>query len=291
MSYYNNDSIVFLDGAYIKATDANCSIYAQSLHYGYSLFDGIRAYNTSEGPKIFKAKEHYERLHFSSQALHVPLNYKVDELIEISYRLLEKNNLKDAYIRPLVFAKTPNMMLTPPLESNLFIAVWEWGKYLGDKLLRLVISSYERPNPKAFPIEAKAGGHYVNSTLATAEAKSKGYDEALLLDSNGFVAEGPGANFFYEKDGLLYTPPRGNIMPGITRNTIIELAKQLGIPVFEKHFTFDDVKGADGAFYTGTAAEIAGIASINDIPFKFEYEKTFGPRLSAEYKKLVLNIK
>jgi branched-chain amino acid aminotransferase len=182
------------------------------------------------------------------------------------------------------------MMLTPPTTSSMFVAVWEWGKYLGNDLLRLMISSYERPGAKSFPMEAKASGLYVNSTLATAEAKSKGFDEALLLDHNGYIAEGPGANFFYEKNGVLYTPPRGNILPGITRNTIIELAQEMNIPLEEKQFTFDAVKGADGAFFTGTAAEVAGIKSINDIPFTMDFEKTLGARLSKRYKDLVLGI-
>ena len=139
-------------------------------------------------------------------------------------------------------------------------------------------------------MEAKASGLYVNSTLATAEAKAKGYDEALLLDFEGYIAEGPGANFFYEKNGVLYTPPRGRILPGITRNTIIELAAEMNIPLEEKYFTFEDVKGADGAFYTGTAAEVAGIASINDIPFKLDFNNTLGARLSKCYKDLVMGL-
>jgi branched-chain amino acid aminotransferase len=290
MNYYNNNSIVFLDGKYIKASDASCSMYAQTLHYGYGMFEGLRAYNTAKGTKIFKAEAHFERLKYSAKMLHVPFHYEMDEMIQTWYTLLEKNNLKDAYIRPLLFAKEPNMMLTPPKESCMFIAVWEWGKYLGNDLLRLVISSYERPSPKSFPMEAKASGLYVNSTLATAEAKEKGYDEALLLDQDGNIAEGPGANFFYEKDGVLFTPPRGKILPGITRNTIIELARELSIPLEEKHFTFDAVKGADGAFFTGTAAEIAGIASINDIPFKLDFEKTMGARLSKRYKDVVMGL-
>ena len=290
MDYYNNNSIVFLDGNYIKATDASCSMYAQTLHYGYGMFEGLRAYNTNNGTKIFKAEAHFERLRYSAEMLHVPFHYEMDEMIQIWYALLEKNKLKDAYIRPLLFAKEPNMMLTPPKTSCMFIAVWEWGKYLGNDLLRVVMSSYERPGPKSFPMEAKASGLYVNSTLATAEAKRKGYDEALLQDQNGFIAEGPGANFFYEKDGVLYTPPRGNILPGITRNTIIDLAKEMRIPIEEKHFTFDEVKGADGAFFTGTAAEIAGIASINDIPFKYDFDKTLGAKLAIRYKEVVMGL-
>lgn len=288
MAYFDNNTIVYLDGEYIPAGKATTSVYNQSLHYGYAVFEGIRAYNTANETRIFKAKEHFERLIYSCKALHIPFEYSVEDLTAISYEVLSRNNISDAYIRPLVYATHPMMTLIPPSESSLFISAWDWGRYLGDKLLRLVISSYERPNPKGFHMEAKASGHYVNSTLATAEAKAKGYDEALLLDSQGFIAEGPGANFFFEKDGVLYTTPRGTILPGITRNTIIDLARYMGIDVKEELFTFDAVKGTDGAFYTGTAAEVAGIASINDIPFKKPYEETLGYQLGKRYKALVL---
>jgi branched-chain amino acid aminotransferase len=285
--YYNENTMVYLNGEFLKAADAKCGIYSQSLHYGYAVFEGIRSYNTSRGAKIFKAKEHYERLLFSAKTLHIPVTYSVDELTALTYTLLEKNDIKDAYIRPLIFCHQPNMSLTAPKESALFLAAWEWGKYLGDKQVRLMVSSYQRPNPNAFHIEAKASGHYVNSTLATAEAKAQGYDEALLLDANGNVAEGPGANFFFEKNGKLYTPPRGNILPGITRNTIIDLARKTGIEVEEKYFTIEDIKAADGAFFTGTAAEVTGIESINEVKFNLPFDKTIGAKIAKKYQDLV----
>ena len=147
-----------------------------------------------------------------------------NELIEATYEVLSRNNLQDAYIRPIVYAPA-NMSFNPNTESFLMIAAWEMGLFLGDKLLRVMTSSFQRPNPKGFRIEAKASGHYVNSILASQEAKAKGYDEALLTDMNGFVAEGPGANVFFEKNGKLFTPPTGNILPGITRATVIEICK------------------------------------------------------------------
>jgi branched-chain amino acid aminotransferase len=165
--------------------------------------------------------------------------------------------------------------------------VWEWGKYLGDKLIRVMVSPYQRPNPKAFHIEAKACGHYVNSTLAGSHSRSKGYDEALLLDEHGNVAEGPGANFFFEKGGKLITPPKGNILPGITRNTIIDLARELGMTVEEKLFKPEELKDAEGAFFTGTAAEVTGIESVNNESFKKEFSKTLGAVLQKEYSGLV----
>ena len=158
---------------------------------------------------------------------------------------------------------------------------------MGDKTLRLTISSYQRPNPKALPIESKCSGLYANSIVASTEAKLKGFDEALLLDSNGNIAEGPGANFFLEKNGVLYTPPAGNILPGITRKTIIELADYLNIPLKEQHLKPSDLKDADGAFYTGTAAEVVGISLVDDIKFKKEYSETLGANLAKQYTDLV----
>jgi branched-chain amino acid aminotransferase len=168
------------------------------------------------------------------------------------------------------------------------IAVWAMEPFLGEKLLRVVTSSFQRPNPKGFKITAKATGHYVNSILASQEAKAKGYDEALLTDMNGFVAEGPGANIFYEKDGKLFTPPPGNILPGITRATVIKLCGELGIPVEEKLFTTDDLLGADAAFYVGTAAEVIGWESFDDVPFAKNWNDSLGRIVQKAYKDLVV---
>jgi branched-chain amino acid aminotransferase len=179
------------------------------------------------------------------------------------------------------------MSLKCASSSNLLMAVWEWGKYLGDQSLRLTISPYERPNPKAVPIEAKISGHYVNSIIASSEAKGRGYDEALLLDMNGYVAEGPGANFFFEKNGELFTAPAGSILRGITRNTIIDLAREAGITVHEKFFTPAALQGAAGAFMTGTAAEVIGVSSVDDVVFETPYQDTIGAQLARRYHALV----
>ena len=286
--YFDSNTLVFLDGEFIPAEQATCGVYAQSLHYGYAVFEGIRAYNTAQGARIFKAREHYERLHYSCSAIGLPLSYSVAELTEISYTLLAKNNLADAYIRPLAFAATPHMTLTTPATGNLLMAVWHWGKYLGNQSLRLTVSPYERPNPKAVPIEAKVSGHYVNSIIASSEAKGRGFDEALLLDMNGYVAEGPGANFFFERDGELFTAPGGSILRGITRNTIIDLARESGITVIEKFFRPEELRGATGAFMTGTAAEVIGVASVDEVVFEQPFERTLGALLAARYTALVL---
>ncbi|HEV8283408.1 MAG TPA: branched-chain amino acid transaminase [Chitinophagaceae bacterium] len=286
-SYYNDNTIVFLDGGFVKAIEAKVDLYTQSLHYGYSVFEGIRSYKTANGEtKIFKATEHYERLKISAEALNIPFNYTVQQLIDATYEVLRQNDLQDAYIRPLVYGPA-NMSFNKNIESHLVIAVWEMPLFFGEKLLRVVTSSFERPNPKGFKIYAKAAGHYVNSILASQEAKSKGYDEALLLDMNGNVAEGTGANVFYEKDKVLYTPAKGNILPGITRATVIEICDELKIPVVEKFFTPEEMHRADGSFYCGTAAEIVGLESLDDVPFKLRWEDTFGYVIQQAYKNLV----
>lgn len=285
--YYSADTVAFLDGEFVPAAQATCGVYAQSLHYGYAVFEGIRAYNTPAGTRIFKAEEHFERLHYSCRAIGLPLAYSVEELTRISYEVLDRNGLTDAYIRPLVFAGAPNMSLKAANTSNVLVAVWEWGKYLGDQSLRLTVSPYERPNPKAVPIEAKVAGHYVNSIIASTEAKSRGYDEALLLDMHGNVAEGPGANFFFERNGELITPPAGSILRGITRNTIIDLAREAGITVTERFFTPDELRTAEAAFMTGTAAEVIGIASVDELVFERPFQQTIGGMLAQHYHALV----
>jgi len=285
--YYNNETIIFLDKEWPKAVDAKVDLFSQTLHYGNGVFEGIRSYDTPNGAKIFKAKEHYERLIYSAEKMNIKLDYTVEELTDYTYQLLEKNNLKNSYIRPLVYLGA-NMSLTTPTESHLMIAAWEWDRYLGSELVKTTISGYQRPNPKSCHVEAKVIGHYINSILATNDAKSKGFGEPLLLDNNGYIAEGGGSNFFYEKDGILYTPPTGNILPGITRATVIELAKKINVEVIEKSFTFEDLVDHDPdiAFSTGTAVEIAGIRSIDDYVFKGEWENTIGYKLSQMYKEL-----
>lgn len=286
--YFNNDTIIFLDGQYVKAADAGVNLYNQTMHYGNGVFEGIRSYETEQGTKIFKAKEHYDRLHYSAEKMHIKLNYTVEELEQISYEVLKRNNLTDAYLRPLVYLG-PNMSLQPVEEVHVVIMAWEWGKYLGDKMLRLGLSSFQRPNPKSCHVEAKVVGHYTNSILATTEAKHNGYDEALLTDMNGYIAEGPGANFFMEKDGKLFTAPLGNILAGITRATVIELAQKLNIPIEEKFFTPEDIKTADAAFFCGTAAEVIGIESLDDYTFPLNWKDSKGAVIQRNYMNLVLH--
>jgi branched-chain amino acid aminotransferase len=285
--YYTKDTILFLNGKFIKAMDAHTDLYSQTLHYGYGAFEGIRAYQTMNGVKIFTANEHFERLKKSCALVGIPFDYETEELVQISYQLLEKNNLSDSYIRPLVYCG-PNMTLTKPNEVFLMLCAWEWEKYHGNKLLKVGLSSYQRPNPNSLKMEAKVTGHYVNSILATSEAKVRGYDEALMLDMNGNVAEAPGANFFLEKNGVLYTPPAGHILPGITRQSVINICNEMDIPVKEKVIKQEDLEGADSAFLCGTAAEIAGIESIDAKPMRKEWFDSLGATVQEAYKCQVL---
>jgi len=287
MNYYNENTVLYLDGKMIKASEAKMDLYSQSLHYGYAVFEGIRSYKTVSGQtSIFKPVEHFERLKQSALALNMPYNYDTDELIQATYEVLAANQLSDAYIRPLVYAPA-NMSFAPNTESHIAIEVWEMQPFLGEKLLRVMRSSFQRPNPKGFKIHAKAAGHYVNSILASQEAKANGFDEALLEDMNGNIAEGPGANIFFEKDGQLFTPAGGNILMGITRATVLEICKELSIPVTEKICTYNELKQADAAFFCGTAAEVIGWSSIDEYNFPAAWGDTLSAKIQSAYKQRI----
>jgi branched-chain amino acid aminotransferase len=287
-NYYNENTIIWLDRQYRKASETKTDLYGQSLHYGYAVFEGIRSYRTASGQtRIFKAVEHYDRLRRSAAALNMPYNYTTAEMIEATYEVLERNNLQDAYIRPVIYGPA-NMSFNPNTESFTVIETWEMAPFLGEKLLKVMTSSFQRPNPKGFKIEAKASGHYVNSIMASHEAKANGFDEALLTDMNGHIAEGPGANMFFEKDGKLFTPATGNILPGITRATVLELCRELHIPVEEGQYGPGQLKKADSAFFCGTAAEVIGWASIDDHQFPAAWKDTLGRKIQLAYKDKVL---
>ncbi|MBP6215539.1 MAG: branched-chain amino acid transaminase [Chitinophagaceae bacterium] len=288
MTYYNEHTVLYLNGTFVRAAEATMDYYSQSLHYGYSVFEGIRSYKTINGEtKIFKAKEHYDRLQQSAEAMNMPYTWSAEELIVATYELLMRNNLQDAYIRPLVYAPA-NMSFVQNKESFLVIEAWEMQPFLGEKLLRVMLSSFQRPNPKGFRITAKAGGHYVNSILASQEAKANGFDEALLSDMNGFIAEGPGANVFYEKDGKLFTPSVGNILPGITRATVFEICEEMNIPVEEKLITTEELKQADAVFFCGTAAEVIGWESLDDVKFPKPWNDSVSKTIQNFYKDKVI---
>ncbi len=285
--YYNENTVIYFKGQFIKAAEAKMDLYSQSLHYGYSVFEGIRSYPVNGGTKMFKGKEHYDRLRHSAALMKMPFTYSTEQLIELTYQVLEKNGFTDAYIRPIVLC-SPNMALSKGKECYLAIEAWEWTNgYMSNKM-RIMTSGYRRPNADAFHVDAKVSGHYVNSILACQEAKDNGYDEALVLDSNGYVAESSGANIFYENDGVLYTAPKGNILPGITRATVIELCKELNIPVEEKLFTQDKMSGADAGFFCGTAAEVVALSSLDNIKFRKNWEDSLSYLVQQAYKCKVM---
>ena len=284
--YFSKKTIVFKDGRMIPAPEAMTTDYTQTLHYGNGVFEGMRSYENAQGCNIFRAKEHFDRLVYSADRMHMKLPYTSEELVQIAYQLLDENHLHNAYIRPLVYSGV-HMTLEPSEECHVFMAAWNWGKYLGSDPLNVMVSSYQRPTPKSTIIDAKILGHYTNSILATQEARELGYDEALLLDMHGNVAEGLGANFFFEKEGILYTPPAGHILPGITRKTIMELAQELNIRVVEKFFEVQEVYTAENAFFAGTAVEIAPIASINGEKLKGEWEDSAGHQIYLMYRQKV----
>ena len=286
-AYYNDNTIIYFNGEFLKAAEAKTDLYSQSLHYGYAVFEGIRSYPVNGGTKMFKGKEHYDRLRRSAEVTRIPFNYSTEQLIELTYETLRRNELTDAYVRPIVLC-SPNMSLSKGRESYLAIECWEWTNGYMSNQMKIMTSSYRRPNADAFHVDAKVSGHYVNSILACQEAKDKGYDEALVLDCNGFVAESSGANIFYEENGVLYTAPKGHILPGITRATVLEICGELNIPVIEKFFTADEMRGADAGFFCGTAAEVVALSSLDDVPFKKNWEDSLSSLIQQAYRCKVM---
>ncbi|MBS1682436.1 MAG: branched-chain-amino-acid transaminase [Bacteroidetes bacterium] len=281
------DSVLFLDGQFVKAKDAHTNVYNQTLHYGFGVFEGLRSFHTVNGTKIFKPYEHFERMIKSCRLMNIPFDYSVEELVQLSYQVLEKNNLSNAYIRPLVMAGE-NMTLSAPQQSSVMICAWPWKKYFDNKLLSVCISTHQHLSPKSMIIEAKVCGHFVNSILASTEARQHGFDEALMLDANGFVTEGPAANFFFEKDGVLYTAPVGNILPGITRQTVLDICHTLDLPVKEKYFLPEELHQADSAFFCGTAVGITGIHSVEGHTLNKPWITSMGAVVQEAYRNMVL---
>lgn len=256
---------IWHNGKFVKWDDAKVHMLTHTLHYGAGAFEGIRFYKTDRGPAVFRLEEHMDRLEYSSKAIAIEPQYSVEELSKATVELISKNKIDQGYIRPLVFYGYGIMGLNPtaaPIETS--IAVWPWGSYLPHEAIDVKISNYIRIHPKSTVSDAKICGHYVNSILAVVELRGTHYHEAMLLDSEGKIAEGPGENFFMIKDGKLLTPPLGSILVGVTRKTIMELAEAHGIEVLQQPITPQDAFAADEAFYTGTAAEVTPIRSIDD---------------------------
>jgi branched-chain amino acid aminotransferase len=263
-------SKIWMDGEMVDWQDATIHILTPTLHYGWGVFEGVRAYPTDRGPAVFQHRAHMERLHRSARILQMEVPYSVDELMDATRELIAVNELPSCYIRPLVYLGYGEMGLNPlPSKVSVSIAVWSWGTYLGDEGLlngvRAKISSWQRIGANRIPTGAKAAGVYINSSLAKVEALKAGYDEAVLLNEHGRVAEGSGENIFIVKDGVLITPPLSEgVLEGITRDTVITFARDLDIPFVESPLLRQDLYLADEAFYTGTAAEVVPIRSVDE---------------------------
>jgi branched-chain amino acid aminotransferase len=280
---------IFHKGEFVKWDDATTHFLTHSLHYGDGAFEGIRAYQTSRGAAVFRLREHMERLQYSVKPLRMELPYSVDELCQITVELIKKNNLKHCYIRPLAYYDAGVMGLNPrdnkPVVS---IACWPWGAYLPHESVDIKISSFIRVHPKTSVVDAKLSAHYLNSMMAVFEIRDTKYHEALLCDYEDNIAEGPGENFFMVKDGVVITPKLGNILAGITRATIMQICADEGIKVREETISKEQVFSADEAFFTGTAAEVTPIRSINDTVLKNVDSKGVGP-ITAKIKEIYLN--
>ena len=261
---------IWMDGKIIPWADAKIHVLTHSLHYGSAVFEGLRFYETEEGPAIFRLKEHTTRLFYSADTIKLRIPFSEDEINSAIIETVKVNEIKTGYIRPLAFFGYGKMGLRPTGSPvNLSIAVWPWDSYLGANPINVKISPYIRIHPQSTSMDAKITGNYVNSTFAGVDAISNGYEEALLLDFEGNVAEGPGENIFIVKNDIVYTPPKGKILAGITRDSIITIAEDFGYSVQEKVLKPEDVYDADEAFFTGTAAEVTAIASLDDHPMKF----------------------
>ncbi len=265
----DRDGLIWFDGQWVDWRDAKIHVLTHTLHYGMGVFEGVRAYQTDNGTAIFRIKEHTDRLFNSAKIMGMDIGYSKDEINQAQREAVAKNNLDSAYIRPMCFYGSEGMGLRADgLKVHTIIAAWEWGSYLGEenmkKGLRIRTSSYTRHHANIAMTKAKANGNYINSMLALQEALTDGYDEALLLDVDGFVAEGSGENIFIIRDGVIYTPDLTSALAGITRDTIVTLATDLGYKVIEKRITRDEVYCADEAFFTGTAAEVTPIRELDN---------------------------
>ena len=259
---------IWMDGELVDWEKATVHVMTHSLHYGIGAFEGVRAYRTAKGPAIFRLAEHVRRLFDSARILGVKIPFTPEEITKATVEVIRKNELDECYIRPLVFIGDGTMgVYAPNNPVRVMIGVWRWGAYLGDegmkKGIRAKVSSFTRHHPNATMNKAKVPGNYVNSMLAKKEARDLGFDEAILLDPTGLVAEGTGENLFLMREGVLTTPPIPNVLGGITRDTVIQLASDLKIPFQVRNVARDELYIADEAFFCGTAAEVTPIREVD----------------------------
>ncbi len=266
---HDRDGKIWQDGKLIDWRSATIHVLTHSLHYGMSVFEGVRAYKTEKGTAIFRLAEHTKRLLNSAKIFQMNVPYDMDTLMEAQKQVIRENHLESGYIRPIIWVGSEALGVSAKNNTiHTAIAAWPWGAYLGEdgisKGIRVKVSSFSRHHVNVSLVRAKASGYYINSILANQEATSCGYDEALLLDTEGFVSEGSGENVFIVRNGKLYTPDLASCLDGITRDAVITLANDLGIEVIQKRITRDEVYCADEAFFSGTAAEITPIREVDN---------------------------
>lgn len=269
MSMADRDGVIWYDGKMVPWRDANTHVLTHTLHYGLGVFEGLRAYETAQGPAIFRLQEHTDRLFNSAHIFMMKMPYDKATLMQAQCDVVKQNKLSSGYIRPIAFYGAEAMGLSAKtLSTHVAIAAWPWGTYLGPEALengiRVKTSSFTRHHVNINMCRAKSVTTYANSILANQEVALNGYDEALLLDVEGYVAEGSGENIFIVKQGKLFTPDLTSCLEGITRASVIELAAEIGIPVIEKRITRDEIYCADEAFFTGTAAEVTPIRELDN---------------------------
>lgn len=268
MSMDDRDGVIWLDGQLVPWREAKVHVLTHTLHYGMGVFEGVRAYKTPTGTAIFRLKEHTDRLFNSAHILRMAMPYAKEQINEATRTVVRENKLETAYIRPMCFYGSEGMGLRADnLKVHVMIAAWTWGSYLGadgiNKGIKVGVSSFTRHHVNISMCKAKANGHYINSMLALREALAAGFDEALLLDNEGYVQEGSGENLFIVRNGVIYTPDLSSALDGITRDSIFKIADEMGYTVKEKRLTRDEVYIADEAFFTGTAAEVTPIREVD----------------------------
>ncbi|SQI44335.1 Branched-chain-amino-acid aminotransferase [Leminorella richardii] len=263
---------IWFNGEMVPWAEAKVHVMSHGLHYGTSVFEGVRCYDTHKGPAVFRHREHMQRLRDSAKIYRMPVSYSVDELMAACRETLRKNNLTSAYIRPLVFIGDVGMGVNPPpgYKTDVIIAAFPWGAYLGEEALDqgidAMVSSWNRAAPNTIPTAAKAGGNYLSSLLVGSEARRHGYTEGIALDVHGYLSEGAGENIFVVKDGVVFTPTLTSAaLPGITRDALIKLSKDLGLEIREQVLSRESLYLADEVFMTGTAAEITPVRSVDGI--------------------------
>lgn len=268
MTMDDRDGVIWFDGKLVPWREAKVHVLTHTLHYGMGVFEGIRAYKTAKGTAVFRLQAHIDRLFRSAHILNMHIPFDKEALCEAVCEVVRENGLESAYIRPMCFLGAEGMGLRADnLKVHVIVAAWSWGTYMGDQNVkrgvRIKTSSYSRHHVNVSMCKAKANGHYINSMLALNEALACGYDEAMLLDTEGYVAEGSGENIFLVRNGTLLTPDLTAALDGITRDTLFAFAREIGMPVQEKRITRDEVYIADEVFLTGTAAEIVPVCEVD----------------------------